>query len=189
MSIKTIATFLSIALALIVADSRADALDINLNDDSGRITYRLSAGDAEVPLSALYGNDSDTGRYWAASGGLQVSGDSFFGETLIEGSLGVNVYGIDTDDFEILAMGLGGRAGFYPNNSRFGLHVGGYYAPKFVTGLDGEKFWEANFRADFKLLDNARIYVGYRKLQAKVENRAKEEVIDDGFHGGLEIKF
>ncbi len=172
-----------------VAQVRADAFDINLNDDSGRMTYNFSAGDAEIPVSILYGNDKRTGRYWVVSGGLQVAGDSFFGETLMTGSLGVNVYAVDTDDFEILALGLGGMVGFYPNNSRFGFHFGGYYAPAFITGLDGENFWEARFRADFKLFDTARIYIGYREMQAKLEESGTEVTIDKGAHGGLEIRF
>lgn len=176
------------------ANVSADALDINLNDDSGRMTYEFVTGDAEVPVSALYGNDEKTGRYWAVSGGLQVSGDDFIGETLIEGSLGVNAYAVDTDDFEILALALGGIAGFYPNNSRFGFHFGGYYAPAFTTGLDGERFWEARVRADFKLFDRARIYIGYREMRARLESNGldangTEETIDKGGHGGIEISF
>lgn len=153
------------------------------------MTYNFAVGDAEIPVSALYGNDSNTGRYWAVSGGLQVSGDDFFGDTLMVGSLGVNAYVVDTDDYEILALGLGGMVGFYPNNSRFGFHFGGYYSPDFITGLDGENFWEARMRADFKLFDNARIYVGYREMQAKLEQSNKTETIDKGAHGGLEIRF
>jgi hypothetical protein len=182
--------FASFALAAgFAAQAQADGLDINLNDDSGRITYLFSAGDAEVPISALYGNDQKTGRYWALSGGLQVAGDSFFGNTLMVGALGANAYAVDVEDFEILALGLGGRVGFYPNNSRFGFHFGGYYAPAFVTGLDGETFWDARLRADFKLFDQASIYIGYRELRAKLEASGQEITIDKGAHGGIDIKF
>jgi YfaZ precursor len=167
----------------------ADSLDINLNNDSGRITYEFAVGDAGIPISGLYGNDSKNGRYWAVSGGLQVSGDNFLGDTLMAGSLGVNAYTIDTEDFEILALGLGGMIGFYPNNGLFGFHVGGYYSPAIVTGLDGQNFWEARARADFRFFDQASAYIGYRVLQADLKDGTKDVTIDDGFVGGINIRF
>lgn len=184
--IKTIFICLFSIAAL---QAKADGLDINLNDDSGRLTYIFDVGDAEIPVSALNGNDEENGRYWVVSGGLGVSGDEFFGDTLMAGSLGVNAYTVDTEEFEIIALGLGGMIGFYPNNSKFGFHFGGYYSPAFVTGLDGENFWEARFRADFKMFDNARIYVGYREIRAKLEDSGEQETIDKGAHGGLELSF
>jgi len=177
----------------------ADSLDINLNNDSGRITYEFAVGDAEIPISGLYGKNNKNGRYWAISGGLQVSGDNFLGETLMTGSLGVNAYTVDTEDFEILALGLGGMIGFYPNNGFFGFQVGGYYSPAVVTGLDGENFLEAKARADFRIFDQAVLYIGYRVLRADLKNGTtvdgilvdgtKDVTIDEGFHGGINISF
>ena len=105
------------------------------------------------------------------------------------GSLGINAYTIDTEDFEILALGLGGMIGFYPNNGLFGFRVGGYYSPAIVTGLDGENFWEAKARAEFRVFDQARIYLGYRVLQARLEESGKDVTIDKGVHGGINIRF
>jgi len=68
-----------------------------------------------------------------------------------------------------------------------------------VTGLDGENFLEAKARADFRIFDQAVLYIGYRVLRADLKNGTtvdgilvdgtKDVTIDEGFHGGINISF
>ncbi|MBI3546717.1 MAG: hypothetical protein HY081_09040 [Gammaproteobacteria bacterium] len=164
----------------------ADSLDINLNNDSVQAIYATSWRSAEFNVGALFNNDKND---WVASTGLLANGEKVTGETRIEAGLGGKIYGASVSNQDILALGLGGQLRVFPNNGP--LAVSGYlfYAPDVVTFVDGKKFWEGGLRLEYEVIKKtASVYIGVRKVKAKLDN-GSEVTVDSGGHVGVRINF
>ncbi|OGI51899.1 MAG: hypothetical protein A3A87_00525 [Candidatus Muproteobacteria bacterium RIFCSPLOWO2_01_FULL_60_18] len=117
-----------------------------------------------------------------------------FGEKLAQGSrteagLGGKLYYASVSNEDVLALGLGGQFRFFPNDGLIGVSGYLFYAPDVVTAMDGKKFWEAGARVEFEIVKKtANIYLGYRKVQADLDNNARVTV-DSGTHAGVRIVF
>jgi len=180
----------AIYLFLYATVSWADALDINLNDKAARLLYNQSYGTAEISYGLLYAKEQDSDPVWLAQLGLEVAGEEDFGNSLWEGRVGAMLYGISMgNDVDGAALGLGGQLRIFPNYSRFGFGAHGYYAPQVVAGLDVDQFWEVGVRADFRMLDTARVYLGYRQIKTRLEESRRTITLDDGLHLGIDIRF
>ena len=169
----------------------ADAIDLNLNDDSVYLAYVIHYGTAELDIGALYkeqDNDDDD-EDWVAHLGLEAVGEEYSGTSTIEGGLGGRVYAASVGDDDVLALALGGHVGIFPGSGMIGLGLYGYYAPDILTGADAERFWEAGARINFKLFENARLYVGYREIEMRPEDSSKSVEVDDEAHVGIHIRF
>ncbi|TMG90725.1 MAG: hypothetical protein E6H72_10260, partial [Betaproteobacteria bacterium] len=63
-----------------------------------------------------------------------------------------------------------------------------FYAPHVVTLLDGQRFFDVGVRAEVEVIRNSFLYVGYRQMQAELDNQVKLNV-DKGAFVGMQIKF
>jgi hypothetical protein len=54
--------------------------------------------------------------------------------------------------------------------------------------LDGQRFFDIGVRAEVEVIRNSFVYVGYRQIQAELDNNVKVNVDKGGFVG-LQIKF
>lgn len=164
----------------------ADSIDINLNDDSIQAIYASNWRTAEFNVGLLTNTDTDD---WAASMGLLASGERQSGASRVEGGLGGKIYLADVANQDVLALGLGGQFRTFPNNGPFGFGGYLYYAPNVVTGMDGERFWEAGARVEFEAVKKtANVYLGYRKMRADLDD-GRNVTVDSGFHAGVKISF
>ena len=164
----------------------ADSIDINLNNDTIQATYASNWRTAEFNMGILTNTDQND---WAASLGLLALGEQQSGATRIEGGLGGKIYFADVANQDVLALGLGGQFRTFPNNGPIGFGGYLYYAPDVVTGMDGEKFWEASVRVEFEMVKkSANIYLGYREMRADLDN-GQDVTIDSGLHAGVKITF
>jgi hypothetical protein len=178
--------FLAVLAAGFSGAVLADSLDINLNNDSVEAIYGTKVGTAGFSAGALYNNDQDD---WVANAGLLASGERQTNQTRIEAGLGGRIYGGSVSNQNILALGLGGQISVFPNNGPFGFGAYGYYAPDIVTFMDGKKFWEYGMRAEFEVVrKTASVYVGYRKVQADLDNN-DNVTVDSGANVGVKISF
>ena len=57
-----------------------------------------------------------------------------------------------------------------------------------MTLLDGQRFFDVGVRAEVEVIRNSFVYVGYRQVQAELDNNVKLNVDKGGFIG-LQIKF
>jgi hypothetical protein len=163
----------------------AGSLDINLSDDSVRVNYSAPFHSAEYDVGFLYNEDDD----WVANLGLLAHGIQESSTSRLKASFGGKVYYADFNDEEALALGLGGRISYFPNNLPVGF--GGYifYATDVVTGLDAERFYDAGVHVEWEIMQTTSIYFGYRKVEMRLEKNGKDVKIDDGGHVGLKINF
>lgn len=164
----------------------ADAIDINLSNDSIEAQYTSYWRTADFILGAVSNRDTHD---WVASAGLLARGTKESTGTRTEVGLGGKVYVVSVGDADIEALGLGGSVRVFPNNGPIGIGGRLFYAPKVVTGGDADKFLETGVHVDWELIrDTADIYVGYRKLRAQLDDGSRVTV-DSGGHVGVRIRF
>ena len=177
--------FVAIVLFGVSSVVWAGSLDLNLSDDSVRFQYAAPFRNAEYNFGLLYNEDDD----WVAHLGLLAHGVLDSRNSRLKASFGGKVYYADFNNEEALALGLGGRLSFFPRNLPVGF--GGYifYAPDIVTGLDAERFYDFGLHVEWEIMDTTSIYLGYRKVEMRVENTGRDVTIDDGGNIGLKINF
>jgi hypothetical protein len=176
--------FVLVLLAAASFSAVAGSVDVNLSNDTIEGKFYANAGAADWTFGGLYNRDTQDR---AAHVGLLAMGDSAFGNSRIEGGLGGKVYAVNVGK-DLVALALGGQLRWFPGNGSFGLGTYAFYAPRVVTLLDGERFFDVGVRAEVEVIRNSFVYIGYRQVQAKLDNGDKRDVDKGGFIG-LQIKF
>jgi len=177
-----------IVFALLAAASfsaAAGSVDLNLSNHSIEAKFYANAGAADWTFGGLYNRDT---RDRALNVGLLATGDSAIGNSRFEGGLGGKVYSVAVGNADVLALALGGQMRWFPGNGSFALGAYVFYAPHVVTLLDGQRFFDVGVRAEVELIRNSFLYVGYRQVQAELDNQVKLNV-DKGAFIGMQIKF
>jgi hypothetical protein len=177
-----------IVFALLAAASfsaAAGSVDVNLSNDTIEAKYYGNAGAADWTFGGLYNRDT---KDRAVNVGLLATGDSAFGNSRIEGGLGGKVYSATVTGGDVLALALGGQLRWFPGNGSFAFGGYAFYAPHVVTLLDGQRFYDVGVRAEVEVIRNSFVYVGYRQVQAELDNNVKLNVDKGGFVG-MQIKF
>ncbi len=177
-----------IVFALLAAASfsaAAGSVDLNLSNHSIEAKFYANAGAADWTFGGLYNRDT---RDRALNVGLLATGDSAIGNSRFEGGLGGKVYSVAVGNADVLALALGGQVRWFPGNGSFALGAYVFYAPHVVTLLDGQRFFDVGVRAEVELIRNSFLYVGYRQVQAELDNQVKLNV-DKGAFIGMQIKF
>jgi hypothetical protein len=177
-----------IALALLAAASvsaAADSVDLNLSSDTIEARYNSSAGFGEWTFGGLYNREQ---KDHAVNVGLLATGETRAGGSRIDAGLGGKLYATSIGNEEVLALGLGGQLRWFFGDGPFAVSGYGFFAPRVVTFLDGVRFWEAGVRAEVELIKNSFLYIGYRHVQAELDNDVKLS-LDKGAFAGLQIKF
>lgn len=167
----------------------AATADISLNNSAARIAYGSfvgSTGGSRTQFDAglLYNNDSDT----VVHTGLHLVDVVAANAPGIQVAIGGRIYYADAASQNTLALALGGQVRFkVPQAERVGLVLHGHYAPGIVTFWDGKSFSEYGGRIEYSLMNQARIYLGYRNVS--VDFGRKDTSVDKAGHVGLAIDF
>jgi hypothetical protein len=177
-------------LAAASFSAAAGSVDVNLSNGTIEAKYYANAGAADWTFGGLYNRDT---KDRALNVGLLATGDSAFGNSRLEGGLGGKVYSVTVHSEtvgtrDVLALALGGQLRWFPGNGSFALGTYAFYAPHVVTLLDGRRFYDIGVRAEVEVIRNSFVYVGYRQVQAELDNNVKLNVDKGGFVG-LQIKF
>ena len=182
-----------IVFALLAAASfsaAAGSVDLNLSNNTIEAKFYANAGAADWTFGGLYNRDT---KDRALNVGLLAMGDSAFGNSRLEGGLGGKLYSatlhhtmIGTAD--VVALALGGQVRWFPGNGSFAIGTYAFYAPRVVTILDGQRFYDIGVRAELEVIRNSFVYVGYRQVQAELDDGSKQNV-DKGAFVGVQIKF
>lgn len=176
-------------------------LDLNLNSNTARLSFKTPITPTGLYANAGYLYNSDRGD--VINAGIHLIGDAGVGPNPLHAGLGGQFYYINPDfpdlpgpgdgplDFDSdagEALAVGGFLQYQlPDYNRigFGAHI--YYAPGVIAfgGLD--RFLEYGVRADYQVLRNANVYIGYR--QVKADFGADFYNMDSGFHIGMQLNF
>jgi hypothetical protein len=159
--------FVAVSFVLFSHGVLADSLDLNLGEHSVQFVYGRSFRSAEMTVGALHvEKGNNPGSHQAVHLGLIASGEPR-GTSRFEAGLGGRLY-----------LASAGSIGGYA-----------YYAPDIVAGIDVKRLWEAGARVEFELVRNtANLYVGYRRMEMRLENNV-DVTVDKGGHAGVRIVF
>jgi len=177
--------FVFVLLAAASFPVAAASVDVNLSNDTIEGKFYGNAGAADWTFGGLYNRDT---RDRALNVGLLATGESAFGNDRVEGGLGGKIYSVTVGSGDVVALALGGQLRWFPGNGSFALGTYAFYAPHVVTLMDGQKFFDVGVRAEVEVIRNSFLYVGYRQVQAELDNNVKLNVDKGGFIG-LQIKF
>ena len=176
--------FLSLLLFGFACHASADSFDANLSDDSARFIYGRDYGNMQMECGWLFNENDD----WLAQFGLQGVGEERRRNGMISGGFGGRAYWVEVGSNDIVAIGLGGQIHYFPRNGAFGFGGFVYYAPNVTTGGDADRLLDIGARLELKLLENSRLYVGYRKITTHLEVGSDAD-IDKGPHVVVHIRF
>jgi hypothetical protein len=179
-----------IVFALLAVESfsaAAGSVDINLSNTTVEAKFYANAGGADWTFGGLYNRDT---KDRALNVGLLATGDSAIGNSRIEGGLGGKLYSVTIHDpnADVLALALGGQLRWFPGNGSFAIGPYAFYAPRVVTVLDGQRFFDVGVRAELEVIRNSFVYAGYRQMRVDLDNQVKRDVDKGGFVG-MQIKF
>ena len=184
--------FLVTVLAACSQVIMARSLDVNLNSDTAEFRFSTNPssnsrfGETEMDFGFLYTTDDD----YMGMAGVQVLGDTGSQSPGLKAGVGMKVFGGNTDkDNDFLVVTLGGMLRYNPPFlDRFDVRAYINYAPKIVSFLDADNFSYYGMRAGYEIMQQAMVYVGYRKVKLDASD-GPNETIDSGMNIGVEIYF
>ncbi|MCG8434585.1 MAG: YfaZ family protein [Gammaproteobacteria bacterium] len=179
-----------VLIAVVVFFSTAlSANEVNVSINSEAVQASYIAPQSENGLQLDFGvlRNEDEGNILAA--GLHVV-DRVAADTNFKVGLGGKLFFVDPEDGdEGGAVGLGAHFRYiFPAADRFSVSGSGYFAPEVLTFSDVEEYIEYNLQAEYAVLRQARVFVGYRKIEAEFEGFG-DVTIESGAHIGLNISF
>ena len=191
---KTIVTTL-LSSAILFAES---GVGININEDDVEVEGLLDSRNlaALQTSSTVYqadfnflnaDNEKLVGAGIVATNKLEgIEGIELgFGAKFIWAEVGVN------DDFTSLPLMMQVRYTFPPLMYAIppiSLEARGLYAPGVLSFGDSEDYSELRFAADIEMIDNVKVYAGYRNIHVNYKGISRD-LFDTGFYGGLKITY
>lgn len=186
---------IGIGLLLNIGWANADALNIQLSNQSARFIYAAEVfggqfGPTDLEVAGYFNEDDDT----VVHVGLLVRNDSLDNPLVI--SIGARAYYGDVGNAQPnptpingAVIALGGELLFIPQSFN-GLGVGAYafVAPSVLSFMDADGFAEYGFIVDYAITEQSSFYVGYRNIEFQRDNNPNIEV-DSSFIYGLVLRF
>ncbi len=185
-------TFLAVVLVLCSHMALARTLDVNLSSDTAEFRFGVNPsaqgrlGNSELDLGVIFTTDDDV----LGVLGLQVIGDTGSRSPGLKAGVGVRLFGGSTDrGNDFLVISLGGSLRYNPPFlDRLDLRAYINYAPKIVSFMDADNFSYYGVRAGYEIMQEALVYVGYRRIELGPA-KGSDETIDSGMNIGVEFYF
>jgi hypothetical protein len=183
------------ALLLTTAAGTAQAgnLDVNLASNAAAIDFTSQLTDSGLEGDIGYLHHTDVADIAAA--GLDLVGNaSPVGSPLLFG-VGGKLFYVDPKDPNTSsgsAVGLGFHFRYtWPDYNRFGIGGELYYAPSIVSFQNVSRYLQTGVRAEYEVLRNADVYVGYRYISAGFTNGSQNGALtlDSSFVIGMSLTF
>ncbi len=173
------------AALLLTGVASADRLDINLSEHAAGgewVTSRLSR-ELQLSLGAVHHEDKGDVA-WA---GVQVEQRQGNFRALI----GARGYYIDTpwrEWSDALALG-GGVVVSLLGDERLTAGAELWYAPSITSGRGADQLSHATIQLGAKVMDNARVTVGWREVRTEYKYSDYAHTIDRGLNLGVSLLF
>ena len=183
---KTLVAVLATASASVFAGG---AVDFALSDKSVRLEHDavLVGTGAHISTGGIYNEDSGN---WALSAGFNAVDATMANRELI-GGVGFRGFGLHTGQSDIsVAIGVGGFLRWQPDfMNGLGLEGQGYVAPSILSFGDLVDTYEGVGRLTYKVLPQARAFLGYHVLGGTYVDGNVWEAVDSTFHIGFRITY
>lgn len=177
----------------------AHQVEVNVNDKEVEGQIRLEVGrmgDMEHTYMGARFLNGDNNNSQTIADPDPLMEVSFMVQNDVRGvrglKLGLGFKGERTkiDGQSYIAVPLGAEAELkLPLNSPIAFYLGGamYYAPSVLSFKDADGYFETRIHLDVEPIDNARIEVGYRKIDTDLKSRSV--TYNDAFYFGLRLDF
>jgi hypothetical protein len=177
----------SLFLVASMGATAGGSLDISLASDSARLAYDAAKVGSGLHVGASIQHHETDGDL--ASLAVHVADMREPNSPLYMG-IGGRVFGYVADDYDGIALGLGGFFRYnIPKTKGVSLAGYAYYAPSVVSFGDTKSLMDTDIRIQYALLPTARIYTGYRYSQVQVNQTSKDVMLEQGIHFGLKVDF
>ncbi len=163
-------------------------IDFALSNTSIRVEHDavLVGTGAHFSTGFLYNEDNES---WAVTAGFNAVDATMANQEMI-GGVGFKALMMSTDasDFSVGA-GVGGFLRWQPNfMNGLGLEGQAYFAPNILSFGKLTSAYEAVARVTYKVLPQARVFIGYHEVTGNYENRSDVSV-DSTFHIGFRMAY
>jgi hypothetical protein len=129
----------------------------------------------------------------------KLIGAGIFATNKIEGLEGVEMgFGakfiwaeVGEDDFTSLPLMVQARYTFPPlmySIPPISLEARGLYAPSVLSFGDSEDYSEVRFSVDIEMIDNVKVYAGYRNIHVSYKGISRD-LFDTGYYAGLKFTY
>ncbi len=165
--------------------AHAERLDFNISDEAFLVRFAAPSSGAEVDYGLLHQEDD----VYIGSIGLHVVDNAGTQSSPFQVGLGGRLQYIDADPASggVLAIGAWGRYSFADAN-RFAIAGSAYFAPSVIAFGDVDHYVEYSVRAEYEVLRNASLYLGFRSIEADFDI-ADDVELDEGVHFGMQFSF
>lgn len=172
----------------------ADTVNIQLSNESARFSYAAEVfggefGPTELDVGAYFNEHDDT----VVHGGLLVRNDSL--DNPIRIGIGLRAYYADAGNqpgqtqADVGVIAIGGEIKFTPDNfGGIGFGLNYFVSPSVLSFMDADGFTEFSLIADYNITEAATVYIGYRKMQVKLDTGGSFD-IESSFIYGLMLRF
>lgn len=156
--------------------AQATSLDVNVGNETVGLAYMgaLSNSELNVNIAGMHHQDDRDVLTAGISVVEYVDRESHIG-------LGANLYTFDTPEIDGNGIALGGffrqDLGLVPH---LGLGAQAYFGPSIVSMDSADDFLDATLRLEYQLIQQANIYVGYRKIKVYLDDETKAKTLSDG---------
>ncbi|MES1992154.1 MAG: YfaZ family outer membrane protein [Pseudomonadota bacterium] len=167
-------------------------VDLSVSDDAFRLAYEgdvapAAGGTLRADVGALHNSDEGDLIHL----GLKVRGDAGGNTVGVEGALGATLYGasLDSPNKDVSALAFTGELYVTPQElNRARLALTASYAPEVLTFGDGKSLLDTAARLEYEVLNETRVYVGYRLSRVKLD-QAGDQDLEQGAQIGLNVTF
>ncbi|HVK99805.1 MAG TPA: YfaZ family outer membrane protein [Dongiaceae bacterium] len=160
---------LGLAFCTLAGVAQAHTVDLGINNDAVSLEYNNQIPKSELNLGVGGLHSKENGDAYYAS--LFVA-DNVNKESGLLAGLGTRFYYLDADEgsTEGTGLALGGFLNWdVPSVPNLSLRGDFYYAPDVLTFDDVENFGDVSARVQYRVIEQAWLYVGYRRLMLEDE--------------------
>lgn len=187
--------FAALSLAAASSAALADALDINLSNNTAQFQFGTGSptgtqGKTDLHAGVLYNNNNSL----LVNAGILVVNQQESAPGL---SIGAGVEAVvatvkdnppTRSNASAIALDLMARYS-PPNVGKLGFAGEFHYAPRIITYGDANRYSQFGARVEYEISPQMLVYVGYRKTTFGIKNGARDDVVDNGAHLGIKLGF
>ena len=177
-------------LGLAATGAHAEHVDVNLSNDVLRGVYAapFPRMNGIFEIGGMLG-ESHGEKFQMAHAAMLVTGDAGARDANVNAGLGGRVFVLNAEDVDGGGLALGGTIDArLPAFNRLGVVAYAYGAPDASLFGDFDGYYEYAVSFDYKVLQTASVYLGWRQLKVDVDG-AGTATVDTGFHFGLRLNF
>ena len=176
-----------ILLSLASTSAFAADADLSLTNDSAKGQVNFFETNSDIQLGAGY--TYHEGSRHIGNIDFHAQGRTALGNLPTTAGLGVRALGWEDDKLDGGAVGLGGFATVnIPDAPGLSFTGGLHYAPSILSFGDSDDMTSLELRANYRVIRNAEVFVGYRYLNTNFEGSGDLN-LDEGVMAGMKLFF